>query len=129
MKASSIFKGSLLALALLLATGAFAANKGSLQIYDTVTVAGKQLPAGTYTVQWDGNGSAVELSILKGKNVVATVPAQMVSLAHSPEQNAAVLNKNGDGSMSLSEVRFSGKNYSLQITSGSSGSAAASGSK
>jgi hypothetical protein len=129
MKASGIFKGSLLALALLLATSAFAANKGSLQIYDTITVAGKQLPAGTYTAKWEGNGPAVELSILKGKNVVATVPAQMVTLPRSLDHDSAVVSTNSDGSRSLSEVRFAGKNYSLQLTSGSSGSGAASGSR
>jgi hypothetical protein len=124
-----MFKGSLLAVALLLATGAFAANKGSLKIYDTVSVAGKQLPAGSYTVKWEGSGPAVELSILKGGNVVATVAAQMVSLPRSSVHDSAVVSTNSDGSTSLSEVRFSGKKYSLQIGADSSGAGAASGSK
>ena len=43
-------------------------------------VNGKQLGAGDYTVKWDGNGPNVEVNILQGKNVVATVPAHMVDL-------------------------------------------------
>src|SRR5690242_12630588 len=42
MTASKISKGLLLGLALLLATSVFAANKGSLQVSDPVTVNGKQ---------------------------------------------------------------------------------------
>jgi hypothetical protein len=129
MKASQIFKGSLLALALLLSTGAFAANKGSLQVFDTVAVAGKQLKPGTYKLQWDGNGSEVELSILQGKNVVATVPARVVTLPNTSEHDEAVLNRNPDGSTTLSEVRFSGKTYALDVTSDAASSGASSGSK
>ena len=43
MKISKISKGLLLGLALLLATTAFAANKGTLQVSDPVTVNGKQI--------------------------------------------------------------------------------------
>ncbi len=46
MTVSKISKGLLLGLALLLATSVFAANKGSLQVSDPVTVNGKQIPAG-----------------------------------------------------------------------------------
>ena len=75
MKFVNISKGLLLGLALLLATSAFAAvNKGSMQITDSVTVSGKELPAGDYSVKWDGNGPNVELNILKGNKVVLTTP-------------------------------------------------------
>ena len=42
MRVSKISKGLLLGLALLLATSVFAANKGTLQVSDPVTVNGKQ---------------------------------------------------------------------------------------
>ena len=112
MKRSTISKSLLLGMALLLATGAFAANKGSLQVQDPVTVIGKQLPAGDYQLKWDGKGPNVELSILKGNKVVATVPAR---LNQSASSDAAVVRKNEDGSRSLSEIRFSGKKYALAI--------------
>ncbi|MGC2183340.1 MAG: hypothetical protein WA637_08685 [Terriglobales bacterium] len=129
MSVSKLSKGLLLGLALLLATSVFAANKGNLQVSSSVTVNGKQLPAGDYTVNWDGAGPNVELNILKGKNVVATVPARMIDLERSPDRDSAVTVVNSDGRKSLNEIRFGGKKYAFAIgeesaksnTSGSSG--------
>jgi len=115
MKRSTISESLLLGMALLLATGAFAANKGSLQVQDPVTVIGKQLPAGDYQLKWDGKGPNVELSILKGNKVVATLPARLVDMNQSAASDASVIRKNADGSRSLSEIRFSGKKYALAI--------------
>jgi hypothetical protein len=116
MTTSKISKGLLLGLALLLATSVFAAtNKGSLQVSDPLTVNGKQLPAGEYTVTWDGAGPNVELNIMRGKNVVATVPAHMVDLDQSPTRDSLVTNVNSDGRKSLNEIRFSGKKVALAI--------------
>jgi hypothetical protein len=122
MTVSKMFKGLLLGLSVLLATGAFAASKGSLQVNAPVSVAGKQLAAGNYEVKWDGSGPNVELSILKGKNVVATVPAQIVNLDRSPEDNAAVVRTDENGSRVLAQIRFSGKKTALQIGGEASGS-------
>ena len=127
MTVSKMLKGLLLGLSVLLATGAFAASKGSLQISAPVSVAGKQLAAGTYDVKWEGSGPNVELSILKGKNVVATVPAHLVDLNRSPDQDAAVVKTTGDGSRELAQIRFSGRKQALEIgqesaASGSGGS-------
>src|SRR5713101_1657769 len=115
MKASKISKGLLLGLALLLATSVFAANKGSLQVSDPVTVNGKQIAAGEYTVKWEGNGPNDELNILRGKNVVATVPALMFDIDQAPSRDSAVTVMNEDGHKALNEIRFSGKKYALAI--------------
>ena len=115
MKASKTSKGLLLGLALLLATSVFAINKGSLQVSDPVTVNGKQIGAGEYTVKWEGNGPDVELNILHGKNIVATVPARMVDLDRAASRDSAVTVVNPDGHKSLNEIRFSGKRYALAI--------------
>lgn len=50
----------------------------NVTIADTVTVGGTQVPAGTYRVQWDGTG-AVTATIVKGKKVVASVPANVTA--------------------------------------------------
>jgi hypothetical protein len=116
MKFVNISKGLLLGLTLLLATSLFAANnKGSLQTMSDVTVSGKTLPAGQYSLQWEGTGSNVQLNILKGKTVVASTPAHLVDLSQSASSDSAVIRNNDDGSKSLAEVRFSGKKYALQI--------------
>jgi hypothetical protein len=105
----------LLGLTLLLATSLFAANKGSLQVVDPLIVNGTQIAPGDYTVKWEGAGPTVELNILQGKNVIATVPARLVDLNHTPERNSAVTTVNSDGKKSLNEIRFSGRKYALAI--------------
>jgi hypothetical protein len=118
---TAVSKSLVLGLAILLASSAFAATKGSLQIIDPVTVNGTQLKAGDYKVEWDGTSSNVEVSILKGKNVVTKVPAKLVNLQAAASNDAAVTEKNSDGSSSLIGVRFQGKTYALEMGSGSDG--------
>jgi hypothetical protein len=115
MKITNLSKSLVLGMALLLTTSVFAANKGSLQVMDPVTVNGQPLKAGDYNLKWDGTGTNVQLSILKGSKVVATTPAQVVNLQNSPNNNSAVLKNNPDGSRALSEIRFGGKKYALAI--------------
>jgi hypothetical protein len=118
MKFQNISKSLLLGLALLLATSAFAAsNKGSMQLLDPVNVSGKQLPAGEYSVKWDGSGPNVEVNIMKGNKVVATTPARLIDLSAKPTRDSAVVKNNDDGSRSLAEIHFGGKTYGLAIGS------------
>jgi hypothetical protein len=84
-----------------------------------VTVNGTTLKPGEYKVQWEGNGPSVELSILKGKNVVATVPAHVVALETPSANDAAVMRQNGSGPDSLSGIRFQGKKFSLDLAQAS----------
>jgi len=127
MNFAKISKGLVLGLAILLATSAFAASKGPLQLAAPANVAGKQLAAGEYTVKWDGTGPSVQVEILKGKNVVATVPAQVVTLEHPSNYDSAVVNTNGDGSRVLSQIRFSGKKLALTVGGEGAGSSSGSG--
>src|SRR5258706_15658037 len=116
MTVSKVSKGLLQGFALLLATSVFAAtNKGSLQVTDLIAINGTQLTAGDYTVKWEGAGPNVELNILRGKNVVATVPARMVDLSQSPSRDSLITTVNGEGRKSLNEIRFSGKKFALAI--------------
>jgi hypothetical protein len=115
MNIAKISKGLVLGLAVLLAASAFASNKGTLQLTDAVMVSGKQVPAGDYSVKWEGSGSSVQLSIMQGKNVVVTTTARVVDLSQSAENDSAVLRSNADGSKSLTEVRFNGKKFALAI--------------
>ena len=115
MKFATVSKSLVLGLALLLATSAVAATKGSLQISNDVTVNGTKLKAGEYKLQWEGAGPNVELSIMQGKNVVAKAPAHLVDLTSASVSNAAVIRKNDDGTASLTGVRFGGKKFSLEL--------------
>src|SRR5260370_29742339 len=76
----------------LLATAAYAAgavHKGSLQVADAVQVSGKQLPAGDYTVTWEGEGPNVHLHITKGHKELATAQATIVPLGRNASDDAA----------------------------------------
>ena len=117
MKRSTISKGLLLGLALLLATSAFAANKGSVTLPEAMMVNGQKLNAGDYKVTWNGTAPNVELSLLQGKNVIAKVPARMQDLNAPASSNMAVSRKNDDGSRTLTEVRLSGKKYAFALGS------------
>jgi hypothetical protein len=121
MKFATVSKSLVLGLAVLLASSAFAATKGSLQLNHPVTVNGTQLKAGEYKVEWDGTGSSVELSIKQGKNVVAKVPARIVDLSSASQSDAAVTRKNDDGSSTLAGLRFQGKKVALEIGEASDG--------
>jgi hypothetical protein len=94
-----------------------------MQISTPVMVNGKQLVPGDYSVKWEGNGPNVQVSIMKGKNVVAQAPAHIVNLNNSTADDAAVVQKNNDGSNSLSQIRFGGKKYALTLDEGSTQSA------
>jgi hypothetical protein len=126
MKPAQILKGLVLGAALLVASSAFAASKGPLQLSSSVNIAGKQLAAGDYTVKWDGAGPSVQVEIVKGKNTVATIPAQVVNLDHASSYDSAVISTNSDGSKSLSQIRFSGKKFALQVGEGGGSSTAGS---
>jgi len=121
MKFATISKSLIMGLALLLASSAFAAEKASLTLTHPATVNGTTLNAGDYKLQWDGTGPNVEVSIVKGKNVVAKVPAKIVDLGSTTLNNAAVTRTNADGSSTLAGVRFQGKKYGLELGDSSDG--------
>jgi hypothetical protein len=121
MKFATVSKSLVLGLAVLLASSAFAATKGTLQISHPVTVNGTQLKAGEYKLQWDGSGPNVEVSILQGRNVVAKVPAHVVDLGAAAQNDATVTRKNDDGTSTLAGVRFQGKKIALELGESSDG--------
>ena len=115
MKFATITKSVVMGLALMLASSAFAASKANMTLNHATTVNGTQLKAGDYKLEWEGSGPDVQLSIIQGKNVIAKVPAKVVELNSKTPNDAAVLKANSDGSTTLTEARFAGKNFSLKI--------------
>jgi len=117
MKLNNLLKVVVLGLAVLLATGAFASNKGSLHVQEAVQVNGQQLPAGDYSVRWEGTGSNVEVSVMKGKTVVTKTSARVIELQNASASDALVVDRSS-GSPSVSEVRFAGKKVALSLGGG-----------
>ena len=115
MKFATVSKSLVLGLALTLASTAFAASKANLTLNSPTSVNGTNLKPGDYRLEWDGNGPNVEVSIKQGKKVVTKVPAKVVDLDKASSNDSAVLKQNGDGSTTLSGVRFQGKKYALEL--------------
>jgi len=108
-------KIAVLTFALLLSTSLFAATSGSMKLTQPVQLNGTQIKPGDYKVTWEGTGPEVKVSILKGKEVVATASAHMKELDKNGASDATVLQKNSDGSTSLNGIRFGGKKVALEF--------------
>jgi hypothetical protein len=118
MKSLSYSRTVVATLALAIATSAFAASdshKSDFEIGKAAQVNGTTIPAGEYTAQWEGSGPTVQVSILQGKKVVATVPAQVITLdSKATDTHAEVLNGT-NGQRELKVLQFAGKKSSLQL--------------
>ncbi|MFZ0798650.1 MAG: hypothetical protein WCA13_03010 [Terriglobales bacterium] len=114
MKLTHVAKTVVLGLAVLLASSAFASNKGSLQVREAVEVSGQQLAPGDYQLRWDGTGSNVEVSFMQGKKEVAKASARVVTLDKAYDYDSAVVD-HASGKATVSELRFAGKKYVLAI--------------
>lgn len=111
---TNLIKSVVLGLAVLLATSAFASNKGSLHVTDAVEINGQQLPAGDYQLRWEGTGSNVEVSVMQENKEVAKTSAKVIELNQASPRDAAVVD-HSSGKASVSEVRFAGKKYALAL--------------
>src|SRR5208282_1933156 len=114
MKLNHLAKIVVLGLAVLLASSAFASDKGSLKVRQAIEVNGQQLAPGEYQERWDGTGSNVEVSFMQGKKEVAKTEAKVVALDKAYDYDAAVVD-HASGKATVSEVRFAGKKYALAL--------------
>ncbi|MGB9074280.1 MAG: hypothetical protein WCC22_16705 [Terriglobales bacterium] len=114
MKLSNLIKSVVLGLAVLLATSAFASNKGSLHVQDPVEINGQQLPVGDYQLRWEGTGANVEVSVMRGNKEVAKTSAKVIELNQAPAYDTTVIDRSS-GKASVSEVHFAGKKYALAL--------------
>jgi hypothetical protein len=122
MKLSKSFQGVLIGSAFLLATDAFAANKGTLHVSSPEIVAGERMAAGDYTVRWDNTGPNIQFRIMRGAKAVVAAPARIVALENASPSDSVVVQVEADGSRRVSQMYFSGQKLVLQIGE-SSGSA------
>jgi hypothetical protein len=106
---------TLLGTSLLFAVGAFAQEKSTLNLTETIKVQGTELKAGKYSVEWDGSGPTVQVSIHQGKNTLGTFPATVVATAVTNSGNAYEAQKEPGGSKSLVAIYPNGKKYQLEI--------------
>ncbi len=94
----------------------FAATKKSLTITDQVTVGSTVLKPGDYKVEWDGNGSSVQVKFVQNNKTIATAPAT-VQAKSNPYDGALDL-RGSDNAKTLHSIDF--KNATLVFDQGSS---------
>jgi hypothetical protein len=123
MRYSKSLKVMVAGLFLLFSLSALAANSGSLTLSEPAQLNGKQLKSGDYKVKWEGTGQDVQVSILQGKNVVASAPAKLMEAANKESGNSVVLNHDG-GATTIHEIHLVGKKQILIFDTGAGGSAA-----
>jgi hypothetical protein len=86
-------------------------NETRISLADSGQVGTTDLKPGDYTLQWDGDGPDVQVKVVKGKNVVATVPAKLAQ-GTSGYANAITTRTVGNVK-TLDEVDFAGGKQSL----------------
>jgi hypothetical protein len=90
-----------------------AGNSGSVTVRRTAQVNGKQLEAGEYKVQWDGSGSAVQITFHSGQKTVLTTTGAVKKL-EKRDDNSYVLYRGADGNLDeIGEIHFAGKKMFL----------------
>ena len=105
------------------------ANKTTIRIDQKVTVDGKTLDSGKYTAEWTGEGPNVQVTLLHGKDTVATFAAQIKQEA-SPNTTDAIGTTDGpDGSKQLISIYPNGKRISIQLNDNGAGSSGSSPSR
>jgi hypothetical protein len=105
-------------LVLAFATSAFAtsdSHKSSFEISAATQVNGTTLPAGEYTAEWEGPGPTVKVNIIQDRKVVASAPAQVISLDSKARDTQAEVLNGAKGERELKALRFAGKKISLQL--------------
>jgi len=107
----------LFAAALISSAAAFAGdnNKITLNLFEKVSVEGKTLSPGHYTVSWEGSGPTVQVTIAQGKQAVASFPAHVTEQASPNPANAYGASVEPDGSHSLTAIYVGGKRTSLEL--------------
>lgn len=87
-------------------------NETRVTFSEKVQVGSTEVKPGDYKLQWDGNGPDVQVKVVKGKDVVATVPAKL--LANTSKQGGdAIQTRANANEKQLEQVDFAGGRQSL----------------
>jgi len=90
-------------------------NNGKLRLQNKIIVDGKALNPGHYTVEWTGTGPTVQVTLLQGKQAVATFPAHITEQPTVDHDDAYGSALQPDGSSRLTTIYFGGKRTALEL--------------
>ncbi len=100
------------------ATGiALAGTKQSakIDIPDKASFAGKTLPAGNYTIRWQGDPSNVDVTFMKGHQLMAEGHGRLETSKIKYRDDAVVTRKDASGAPVLTEIELGGRKLDLVL--------------
>ena len=81
--------------------------KANITIYHAVKVGSTQLSPGQYTMTWTGTGTGAEVTFSQGKEVIATVPAEVAQGPSGYRSPAVIADSNVLTGVALPKTSFS----------------------
>jgi hypothetical protein len=81
-------------------------NAKSVDISHVVQIGGTELKPGNYKVEWQGAGSAVQVSFEQNGQTVVTVAGMLKTNDEQITQDGIVTEPTGTGTSTLKEIRF-----------------------
>jgi hypothetical protein len=108
-------KSFMVAIVMLLASSAFAQSKRSVELSRPVMLNGTELKPGGYNIRWSGTGPDVEVSLRRGRKVLATMPARLSTMENASAYDAVVTRQNGTDVNTLAGFRFRGKTMAIDL--------------
>lgn len=108
-------KSFMVAIVMLLASSAFAQSKRSVELSRPVMLNGTELKPGGYNIRWSGTGPDVEVSLRRGRKVLATMPARLSTMEKASAYDAVVTRQNGTDVNTLAGFRFRGKTMAIDL--------------
>jgi hypothetical protein len=81
-------------------------NAHSVEIFDAVQIGDTKLKPGSYKVEWQGTGPAVQVSFQQNGKTVVTAPGTLKTNDDQVTQDAIVTEATGAGTSTLKEIDF-----------------------
>src|SRR5271165_3230547 len=96
--------------AFVFSSGALAgeSKQGKLHLTENIEVEGKTIMPVEYKVEWTGSAMAVQVSLVQGKQTIATFPAHVTEQATPNKHDAYGSSAEMEGSRSLSAIYIGG---------------------
>jgi hypothetical protein len=108
-------KATALAILVLLAVSpaAWGNNEKTLPLRTEVTLNGQKLAAGFYEISWVSHSPEATITFVRAGHIMVTAMGKWVDRGVKSPVDAFLYTNNPDGSHTLIEIRFAGKNQVL----------------
>ena len=90
-------------------------GKTTIKLSNSASLNGKTLAAGEYKVKWQRHSAEADVTFSQGKKEITTVRGKFVERERPSPYNAVITKLNGDGTQTITELRFQGKKEALVL--------------